>query len=36
MPGPDEKSFAIPRPMVWEAWRRRMSRSPWNFVTAIL
>jgi RNA-directed DNA polymerase len=22
MPGPDEKSFAIPRPMVWEAWRR--------------
>jgi RNA-directed DNA polymerase len=22
MPGPDEKSFAIPRLMVWEAWRR--------------
>src|SRR3954464_10321064 len=22
MPGPKEKSFAIPRPMVWEAWRR--------------
>ena len=22
MPGPKEKSFAIPRPMVWEAWRQ--------------
>ena len=22
MPGPDEKSFAIPRLMVWEAWRQ--------------
>jgi len=22
MPGPKEKSFAIPRLMVWEAWRR--------------
>ena len=22
MPRPDDKSFAIPRPMVWEAWRR--------------
>ena len=22
MPGPDEKPFAIPRLMVWEAWRQ--------------
>ena len=22
MPGPKEKSFAIPRLMVWEAWRQ--------------
>ena len=22
MPGPEEKSFAIPKLMVWEAWRR--------------
>src|SRR5215213_4105825 len=22
MPRPDDKSFAIPKPMVWEAWRR--------------
>ena len=22
MPGPEDKPFAIPKPMVWEAWRR--------------